>query len=121
MEIKGKIIHELDLVTGMGKKGEWQKQEYVIEISGQFPKKVAFSVWGENIDKLNISLGDEVTVSIELESREYNGRWYTEVRAYKAEHQKFGGKPQASGAQKSHAPQPSEGPKDDSPTDDLPF
>lgn len=91
MELKGKIIHELELVTGMGKKGSWQKQEYVIETPGQYPKKVAFSVCGENIDKLNLSLGDEVTVSVELESREYNSRWFTEVRAWKCEHHKFAG------------------------------
>ena len=126
MELKGKIIQELELVTGMGKKGEqWQKQEYILETQGQFPKKVSFSVWGDNIDKLNISLGDEVTVSIELESREFNGRWYTEVRGWKCEHQKFGGKPQAS-APKSHSPQQSQevdrsGPKDDDSTSDLPF
>lgn len=120
MDLKGKIIHELELVTGQGKKGPWMKQEYIIEIPGTYPKKVAFSVWGENIDKLNLSLGDEVIVSVELESKEYNSKWYTEVRAWKAEHHKFAGpaKTQASGVKQSQVVDNS-GPKDDS--DTLPF
>lgn len=119
MELKGKIIKELPLVEGQGKKGSWAKQDYVLQTEGQYPKSICFSVWGDNIDKLNISLGDEVTVSIELESREYNSKYYTEVRAWKAEHHKFAGpaKTQSSGVKQSQAVDTS-GPKDDG---DLPF
>lgn len=122
MELKGKIIKELPLVEGQGKKGSWAKQDYVLQTEGQYPKSICFSVWGDNIDKLNISLGDEVTVSIELESREYNSKYYTEVRAWKAEHHKFAGpaKTQASGAKQSQAVGNS-GPKDDTDDNSLPF
>lgn len=91
MEIKGKIIQELTLQTGMGKKGQWRKQEYILETGGQYPKKVCIALWGDKIDTLNLGVGDEATISVELESREHNARWYTEVRAWKVEDHKFGG------------------------------
>lgn len=88
MEIKGKIIQELALQTGMGKRGQWKKQEYILETQGQYPKKVCIAIWGDKIDTLNLGIGDEATVSVELESREYNGKWYTEVKAWKVEDHK---------------------------------
>ena len=83
MEIKGKIISVLPISTGSGKNGEWKSQDAVLETSGQYPKKVAFNMFNDKIQELNI--GDEVTVSFEVESREYSGRWYTTVRAWKIE------------------------------------
>lgn len=83
MEIKGKIIAVLPISTGSGKNGEWKSQDAVLETSDQYPKKVAFNMFNDKIQDLNI--GDEVTVSFEVESREYNGRWYTTVRAWKVE------------------------------------
>lgn len=121
MEIKGKIVIELPLVTGMGRKGQWNKQDYVIETGDRYPKKVCFSVWNDKIDLFNISVGDEVTISIDLESREYQGKWYTQVQAYKSEHQKFAGPDK-----KSHdlpdqiGRTGGDGPKDDD-IDSLPF
>jgi len=118
MELKGKIIQELELVTGMGKKGQWTKQEYILETQSQYPKKICFGVWGDNIDKLNISLGDEVTVSVELESKEYNSKWYTEVRGWKCEHQKFASPTKNAQRSEHHV---SDGPKDDTDNSQLPF
>lgn len=83
MEIKGKVIQLLPLQTGMGKKGQWKKQEFIVETQAQYPKKVCLSAWGDKVDQFNLSAGDMVNVSIDIESREYNGRWYTEVRAWK--------------------------------------
>lgn len=83
MDIKGKIIQTLPLQTGMGKKGQWKKQEYILETEGQYPKKVCFSVWGDKIEEYGLGEGDRVEVSLDLESREYNGRWYTEAKAFK--------------------------------------
>jgi Domain of unknown function (DUF3127) len=73
----------------MGKKGQWKKQEFIVETQSQYPKKVCLSVWGDKIDQFGIKEGDLVNIAVDLESREYNGRWYTEARAWKVE--KLGG------------------------------
>ena len=83
MELKGKVIQLLPLQTGTGKKGQWKKQEFILETQAQYPKKVCISLWGEKIEQNNLSVGDVISVALDLESREYNGRWYTEVRAWK--------------------------------------
>lgn len=85
MELKGKVIQMLPVQTGMGKKGPWKKQEFIVETQATYPKKVCLSTWGDKIDQFGIQLGDMVNVSVDLESREYNGRWYTEARAWKLE------------------------------------
>jgi hypothetical protein len=89
MEIKGKITQVMPLVTGEGKNGVWKKQEYVLEVpNGNYaPKKVCFSIWGDKIEQSNVKENEEVTISFDLESREYNGRWYTDVRAWKVQRQ----------------------------------
>lgn len=85
MEIKGKIIECLPVKSGQSSNGEWRKQEYVLETASQYPKKVCFMVWGEKVEQFAIQQGETVEVSIDLESREYNGRWYTDVKAWKVE------------------------------------
>ena len=83
LEISGKIIEILEPKSGKSANGEWHKQEYVLETEAQYPKKVCFMAWGDKIDQFNIQQGETVAVSIDLESREYNGRWYTDVKAWK--------------------------------------
>ena len=83
MEIKGKINDILPLKSGQSAKGEWRKQEYILETDSKFPKKICFLAWGEKIDQFNINQDDEVEVSVDLDSREYNGRWYTDVKAWR--------------------------------------
>jgi len=83
LEISGKIIEILEVKSGKSANGEWRKQEYVLETEAQYPKKVCFMAWGDKIDQFNIQQGETVEVSIDLESREYNGRWYTDVKAWK--------------------------------------
>ena len=85
MEVKGKVIQLLPVATGMGKKGQWKKQEFIIETQAQYPKKICLSAWGDKVDQYGLAVGDMVNVSVDLESREYNGRWYTEARAWKLE------------------------------------
>lgn len=86
MEISGKIIQMLPLQQGTSKAGNpWKKQEYVLETLDQYAKKVKFDFFGDKADQYPLSVGDEVTVSFDLESREFNGRWYTDVRGWKAE------------------------------------
>lgn len=84
MQINGKITNLLRLQTGQGKNGEWKKQEFIIETSGQYPKKVCVTAWGKTVDYVP-SIGTEVNVSFDIESREYNGKYYTEVKAFKIE------------------------------------
>lgn len=85
MEISGKIIAVLPLATGQGKNGTWRSQDYVLETGDQYPKKVCFNFFGDKIEQFPLAIDDQVTVSFDLESREYNGRWFTSVRAWKAE------------------------------------
>ncbi len=125
MELKGKVIQLLPVQTGMGKKGQWKKQEFIVETQTQYPKKVCLSAWGDKIDQFNVSEGDIVNVSVDLESREYNGRWYTEARAWKID--KSGSGAANSGGGKSTSSS-SDAPIGDEPfqaspssSDDLPF
>lgn len=86
MEITGKIIAALPEAGGTSRSGNaWRKREYVLETHDTYPKKVCFNFFGERIDQYPLNVGDEVTVSFDLESREYNGRWYTDVRAWKSQ------------------------------------
>ena len=87
MELIGKIVQVLPLRTGTSKAGNpWQVQEYILETLGtQYPRKVCFEVFGDNVNKFPMQVGQEVTVSIDVESREFNGRWYTDIRAWRVE------------------------------------
>ena len=87
MEIQGTITHVLDTRTGSGQKGDWTVYNYVLETSGQYPKSIAFEVF--NTDH-GLRVGDSITAQINLESREYNGKWYTAVKAYKVDHKSAG-------------------------------
>lgn len=84
MELIGKIVQVLPLQEGVSKAGNpWKKQEYILETLGtQYPRKVCFELFGDNVNKFPLQVGQEVTVSIDVESREFNGRWYTSVRAW---------------------------------------
>ena len=84
-EISGKVIAVLPLATGEGKNGTWKSQDYVLETDGQYPKKLCFNLFGDSIEKFNVGIDDELKVSFDIESREYNGRWYTTVKAWKVE------------------------------------
>lgn len=83
MEISGKIIRVLPEKSGQSARGGWRKQEYILETQDQYPKTVCFMVWGDKIDDFGIREGQELAVSIDIESREYNERWYTDVKAWK--------------------------------------
>ncbi|MBC7425063.1 MAG: DUF3127 domain-containing protein [Bacteroidia bacterium] len=86
MEITGRIILTLPVVNGTSAKGAWQKQDFVIETIETYPKKVCMNLWGDKIAELNnYKIGDTVKASLNIESKEYNGKWYTEIRAWKLE------------------------------------
>ena len=85
MEVVGKIIQVLPAQEGIGKNGNpWKVQPYVLETLDQYPRKVHFEVFGEDRIKQNPCDVDQlVTVSFDIESREFNGRWYTSIRAWR--------------------------------------
>lgn len=86
MEITGKIIIALPEVNGQSKAGnQWKKREYVLETQDTYPKKVHFDFFGDKADKFPLSVGQTVKLSFDIESREYNGRWYTSIRGWQAE------------------------------------
>jgi hypothetical protein len=85
MELKGKLVQVQPLVTGEGKNGTWKKQEIIIETGDQYPKKICIEVWGDKINENQLIVGNELNISADIESREYNGKWYTGVKAWKIE------------------------------------
>ena len=117
MEIKGRIIQVLPLQSGIGQVSgkEWKKQEYILETQEQYPRKVCFQVSGNRIEQYPVSVGDEVVVSFDLESREAKGRWYTVVRAWKIE------RVQSAAPAGSPVPPPPVDFAPAEPADDLPF
>lgn len=132
MEVTGKIIQKLELQKGVARSTgkEWQKQEYILEYSEQsssFPRKMCFGFFGDRVNENNLEVGDTVKVSFDIESRDYNGRWYTDIRAWRAEKVDTGAAPAAAPAPAAPAAPAPAGP---APTpeafgadaqDDLPF
>ncbi len=87
MDIVGKIIQVLPEQSGTSKSGNpWKSQSYVLETQEQYPRKVCFELFGEERIKSNpCKIDDIVTVSFDIESREFNGRWYTSIRAWRVQ------------------------------------
>ena len=85
MELVGKIIQVLPPQEGVGRNGNpWKLQGYVLETLEQYPRKVHFEVFGEDRIRQNPCEIDQlVTISFDIESREFNGRWYTSIRAWR--------------------------------------
>ena len=85
MQLIAKLTQILPLQTGSGKNGEWKKQDIIVETEGQYPKKVCISVWGDKINANHLVVGNKLKIDFDIESREYNSRWYTDVKAWKVE------------------------------------
>lgn len=86
MEITGKIIKSLPEQSGTSKAGNaWKKKIYVLETTDAYPKQVAFDFFGDRVDQYPLNIGDFVKISFDIESREFNERWYTDIRAWRAE------------------------------------
>jgi len=114
--VSGAVIHILPEQSGAGKNGTWRKRDFVIETADQYPKKICLTQWGDEIDNSALQEGELVTAHIDIASREYNGRWYTDVKAWKVE--------RGDGAGNEGAPAPKSSKSivlDDSVDDDLPF
>lgn len=86
IKIYGTVQAVLPLQSGVSKSGnEWKKQEYILETIEQYPRKVKFDLFGDKVDQYPLQEGNVVTLYVNIESREFNGRWYTDVRAWKVE------------------------------------
>lgn len=86
MELKARLIQLMPVQTGSGRNGEWKKQEIIVEtLDSQYPKKVCISIWGDKAPAGLLREGNELLISFDIESREYNGRWYTDIKAWKVE------------------------------------
>ena len=125
MEITGKIIFVLPERGGVSQRTgtEWKVQEYVLETQEQYPRKMCFDVFGaDKIAQFAIKAGEVLTVSFDIDAREYNGRWYNSIRAWKVE--RVADPAAAAAGPVPFPPAPDAAPVDFSKgdsTDDLPF
>ena len=87
MELAGKVIAVLEPRGGVSKTGnEWKVQEYVIETHDQYPRRMCFDVFGaDKIQQFNIQMGEELNVSFDIDAREWNGRWFNSIRAWRVD------------------------------------
>ena len=85
MDIKGRLVKKLPAQTGQGRNGEWKKQEFVIELEGTYPRSACFSVWNDKLNVDSLVEGTVLNVFFDIESREFQGKWFTNLTAWKAE------------------------------------
>ena len=123
MEFTGKIIAILPQRGGVSKSGnEWKVQEYVIEDHGQYPRRMCFDVFGtDKIEQFNIQMGEELTVSFDIDARQWQDRWFNSIRAGKVE--RAGSAPADNGQGVPPPPAPAAAPDflAGDANDDLPF
>ena len=85
MQLTAKLIQLLPIQIGTGKNGEWKKQDIIVETDGQYSKKVCISIWGDKINNDQLLIGNLLKIDFDIESREYNSKWYTDIKAWKIE------------------------------------
>lgn len=122
LELEGRIARKMNVQGGTTARGAWSKQEFIFEYQeGNFPSQVCMHVWGDDkvreLDKYQV--GDKVKVSFNLGSREYNGRWYTDVRVWRIEPALA--HPVQAPVQMPEPPMPTEADMPEASIDDLPF
>lgn len=130
MELQGKVIAVLPERSGVSQRGEWKSQDYVIETHDAYPRKMVFGVFGaDRISRFNIQIGQEVTVSFDIDAHEYQGRWFNNIRAFdvrQVDPASIGMQPgvvpgAAFGAAPAAAPVQPAAPAAEDKVDDLPF
>ena len=85
MDITGRIIAVMEKRSGQSQRSgnTWASQDYVLETQEQYPRRCLFNVFGEDkINEYNLQIGSEVTVSFDINAREYNGRWFNDIRVW---------------------------------------
>ena len=85
MQRIAKLTQLLPIQTGTGKNGEWEKKDIMVETEGQYPKKVCVSIWRDKIDEGQLQIGNILQIDFDIESREYNSKWYTDIKAWEIE------------------------------------
>jgi hypothetical protein len=87
MQLTAKLIQVMPVQSGTGKTGgEWKRQNIILETDGMYPKKVCITLWGDRVnDAAALQIGNMLDISFDIESREYNGNWYTDLRAWKVD------------------------------------
>ncbi len=86
LDVIGRLIDILPEQSGTGKNGVWKKQDIVIETTEQFPKKICLSLWGDKVDQAkSFQTGQVLKITASVESREFNGKWYTDVKPFRIE------------------------------------
>lgn len=122
-QTEGKLYTKLEIQSGEGQKGPWSKQSFVIETFDQYPKKICLIAWTEKVELLkNVEPGDRLKIEFSVESREYQGRWYSDLRVIRLE--TFKDTKSVAPEQAPPAFNPEEilpEPGGIAPTDDLPF
>ena len=123
MEVTGKLIAAMPTQSGVSQRSgnPWMSREYVVEIPGQYPKKMCFKVFGEDrLKQFNLRKDETVTVQFDIDAHEYNGRWFNEIQAYNVlrPQQAAAPAPQPQGTAQFPPPQTDQG---GGSTDDLPF
>ncbi len=122
LQVKGRLIQKLPTESGEGRNGRWEKKQFVIETDDQYPKKICIVLWGDKVSMLErVTEGDMLAVSINIESREFNSKWYTDLRAWRIEKEADEGSSPAA-TKPTDGTMPAEPPSDlGLPEDDLPF
>ena len=83
INVTGRVLQILPLQQGTSKAGKpWKSLVFVLETGGQYPKKVPIKLFGENVDKFPLQVGQEVTASLDLDGREWEGKWFPEIKAW---------------------------------------
>ena len=121
LTISGEVTNVLEEETGTGRNGPWRKQAFILKTGGEYPKEICVLQWGDSIDRFAVQPGEIITAHIDIQSREFKGRWYTDVKAWKLERV---GAPDAPQTDSSSPPPDFSAPPpsvDDEPSDDLPF
>ena len=133
MEIIGKVVRLGNLTEGTSARGPWRKQELIIETEEQYPRTVCLICWTNQIDEIQkFAPGQTIKAQIELSSREFNGKWYTDVRVWRFDPVGATTVPAAAPAQPAQQPMMHQTPPAAAPTteyfppaedsvDDLPF
>ena len=83
MQLSAKLNQLLPIQTDAGKNVEWKKQDIIVEADGQYPKKVCVSIWGDKINEVQLQIGNILQIDFDIERREYNSKWYTDIKAWK--------------------------------------
>ncbi|MEG1405082.1 MAG: DUF3127 domain-containing protein [Alistipes sp.] len=84
MEFEGTVFKIQPLTKGTSARGEWQRQDAIFDVmEGTFSHKICVTFFNKPDDAAKLREGATYTVSVNIESREFNGRWYTDVRAWR--------------------------------------